>query len=621
MFRYVAISWNPEDVQHAELSESAHRRLLAKSQVVWRTVFSAPGLRVLCSGDRPREFAPHLLEDETGVVLGTLFRQSDGLSGGPAFPIDAFEPAAARRITSTEGRDLVQSYWGCYVAFIVDRRHKKKLVIRGPVSDLTCYSAESQGVRFFFSRIEDCTALGVFKFSINWLYLKVHVAYLEPRTLQTAINEVSAVEGGECVDISGGELKRTFYWHPCLIAKSDRISDMSAALEAMLKTTRRVIHAWASCYDRILLRLSGGVDSAIVLACLRSAPTTPTVTCQNWYSPGATGDERMYARDAARLAGYDLVEREREPNLRLEVFRTLGPSASPMRHYSAYECHLPEALLASSLGATAVFCGGAGDSLFEQGIDERIASDYVAQHGWTPGLFRVARNIGLRNRISVWRVLRAALAHESVPRRGEALWHDYLYRTAEQGGGSYKGLACDALVEEIAPSLERFVHPWYLKADGVPEKKLWMISALTAEMCYDAPFSSDDGPLIVSPLCSQPLVEVCLRVESHLNAEGGWDRAVARRAFALELPESILRRTSKGGPDVWAAEVIKRNMDFIREYLLGGVLIQKGLLDAKKLASGLAKKPTKVPFRKGDVIRQLYNEAWTRVFLDSAQAA
>ena len=35
----------------------------------------------------------------------------------------------------------------------------------------------------------------------------------------------------------------------------------------------------------------------------------------------------------------------------------------------------------------------------------------------------------------------------------------------------------------------------------------------------------------ISPLFSQPLMELCLRIPTYVLTEGGWDRAVARRAF------------------------------------------------------------------------------------------
>lgn len=116
----------------------------------------------------------------------------------------------------------------------------------------------------------------------------------------------------------------------------------------------------------------------------------------------------------------------------------------------------------------------------------------------------------------------------------------------------------------------------------------------------------------MSPLATQPLVELCLRIESPLKARDGWDRAVARAAFSEELPEIILRRTSKGGGDLWLTAATLHNMPFIREYLLDGLLVKAGILDSAKLERTLASSPTKTPCRPFDIIRHLYQESWLR---------
>jgi asparagine synthase (glutamine-hydrolysing) len=306
-----------------------------------------------------------------------------------------------------------------------------------------------------------------------------------------------------------------------------------------------------------------------------------------------------------------LIERERNPQQSLEVFRTISPSVSPLRNYSAYENQHLENGLAKAIGATAVFCGGVGDQVFGTGVNETVAADFIACHGIRPALLRIALDVARRRKLSIWRVLRRSLfdLQSRRPRQG---WHDYLYSDKSKSAANYKGLATEALMEEVGPTLSRFIHPWYQAADGVPEYKLWTISGLTAEMCYDGPFTSLDGPPLVTPIGSQPLVELCLRIESHLNVRDGWDRAVVRQAFSNNIPEIILRRTSKGGGDFWMAAAIQRNMPFIREYLLDGLLVGNGLLDLRKLKVGLSHSPTRTHFQSMDIIRHLYNEAWLR---------
>lgn len=275
-------------------------------------------------------------------------------------------------------------------------------------------------------------------------------------------------------------------------AKSNSIDHWPTVVQALRDTTKHVIHAWASCHKTILHRLSGGVDSAIVLAGLATAPSAPNVVCHNLYTPGANGDERKYARESARKARCQLVERERNSNVDLEVFRTISPSVSPMRHYNSFENVQPENELAREVDATAVLCGSVGDQIFGTGVDERVALEFVTRHGIRPALLPVALDVAQRRKVSVWNVLGKAL--RASRKVGNEIWHDSLFREKDLLPSAYRGLVSDKLLLDIRPILNGFVHPWFRTHSGVPEYSLWLISGLTAEMNYDAPFTSLGGP-------------------------------------------------------------------------------------------------------------------------------
>src|SRR6202012_3204926 len=91
-------------------------------------------------------------------------------------------------------------------------------------------------------------------------------------------------------------------------------------------------------------------------------------------------------------------------------------------------------------------------------------------------------------------------------------------------------------------------------------------------------------------LYSQPILELCLRVPVHLMTLGGWDRAIARRAFYDELPREVVNRKEKGAMDQHLREIVDRNITFIRGLLLDGGLVQEGVVDRKKLLTALSGK-------------------------------
>ena len=91
------------------------------------------------------------------------------------------------------------------------------------------------------------------------------------------------------------------------------------------------------------------------------------------------------------------------------------------------------------------------------------------------------------------------------------------------------------------------------------------------------------------------------------------NRAVARAAFAADLPDLIVERRTKGGPDGFAAEVYETHRGQIREQLLGGMLRDHGVIDGTAVEAALS---GDAMVRNLDFIRLLQladAEAWARL--------
>ena len=89
-----------------------------------------------------------------------------------------------------------------------------------------------------------------------------------------------------------------------------------------------------------------------------------------------------------------------------------------------------------------------------------------------------------------------------------------------------------------------------------------------------------------------------------------------RKAFQGELPEDILRRGGKGSPNSWLVEMIKRDADFIRDFLMGGVLVKNHVVDKGLLEQALPGSTSYVASHGGGVCNLLYTEAWARSWQD-----
>ena len=117
----------------------------------------------------------------------------------------------------------------------------------------------------------------------------------------------------------------------------------------------------------------------------------------------------------------------------------------------------------------------------------------------------------------------------------------------------------------------------------------------------------------VYPLVAQPVLEACLRLPTFVLSPAGRDRGLARAAFAGRLAPEVLERRSKGQTSTYLAQILLRQLPFLRAYLLGGTLTQHGLVAADVLSSMLSESSM---LRRSETLPRLVGllsvEAWLR---------
>src|SRR5687767_10427086 len=166
MFRYVALEWNPQDAAAAASAQSLKVRSRGKFPD-WHAVLDTEGLYVACTGRSAISTAVPLRND-SGVVLGGIFRRSQTTDDAAAANAVEFDSNESRRVLQTQGKHLIDSYWGPYIALLSCRNSASRWILRSPTCVLPCMWTSHAGVNVFFSRMEDCMALQVKRFSINW---------------------------------------------------------------------------------------------------------------------------------------------------------------------------------------------------------------------------------------------------------------------------------------------------------------------------------------------------------------------------------------------------------------------------------------------------------------------
>lgn len=608
MSRYMAFFWDRADPS----SINSAGRLTERVQVQmphWRCAFEQPGVRVYCIGDVSGSTKTWPLYEEAGLILGKVFRRVPDDSRMTVCEEALFDTKVCKRIVSSCGRELIEGgYWGNYVAVVHDKDQGASWILRGPASSLPCLRLTYGNVEMCFSSMEDCAPLRLTRFSVDWRYLAVHMLAHVP-TERTGLQEVTQVQPGECVEIANGHVSKRVYWDPHAIARTNVIENMHEAEIALRRSVRVCVNTWAARHKSIMHNLSGGLDSSIVLSCLKDVPTRPRISCITEYSEGPDSDEREYARLAVKNAGCcALIERQRNTNVRLEGLFDARRSPTPQASIRRLEVARAEAQLAHECEATAVFSGSYGDQLFFQNSANLIAADFVRRHGLRRRLAGIAFDGAQLEGLSIWRILWRAVRQGLLPSQYDPLAFMRPHRMLVGAMWS------DALNAQYAAGA------WWRRStrDAAPGK-LWQIHVLANLPIYYDPMGRRGDPEQIPPLFSQPLIETVLRIPTYVLMVDGWDRGLARRAFFDQLPLKIVRRRSKGGIAEHSYNILRANLPFARELLLDGLLVQRGWLDRAKVDEALSDRPSSLLKGMAEIGAHLSTEVWLRQWSEHAQ--
>ncbi len=235
---------------------------------------------------------------------------------------------------------------------------------------------------------------------------------------------------------------------------------------------------------------------------------------------------------------------------------------------------------------TAIFNGDGGDSGFCSVSIGYAVSEYLRIHGVAPRLFKLASEVALLTEKSSWTVLTTAV-RRARHRQGPAS-RPHAFSRASQ-------LVSPELQTGLSRSSRPLSHPWFEGQRRVPWDKIRRLGILmmapenyTVTAAADAPV-----PEIVSPLYSQPAIEVLLRIPIHTHFHRGRDpgpRAHGVRDGCSGTDSATLVERSRAGLSRSAA---RARAPVLKEALLDGVLARHGLLNRPLLEEVLSARPTK----------------------------
>jgi len=593
MLRYIAFAWNT----HLKDSCEAARvmRDTADQTASLSCVLNESGFAVYASGFPSGSIRCYRLQERAGVVLGAVFKKSQVPTNGALDVI--FDSVGSERVVKSRGRDLIESYWGRYVAFVRDPSSGICWVVQDPSAGHSVYRSTIRGVNVYYAELADYTNITGERPTVDWAYIASHVVVPIIQSSATALVGVTELQGGQCDEIVDGCPSTHEYWQPATFAKSP-IEDFCEASLLLRRSVMQCVHTWASCYPNILHLLSGGVDSSIVLACLKSAPCEPRVVCVTYFTGGPGVDERAFAHLAADDAHCECIEWKMKADGSLDTFRQVAVGPRPSFYVSClFESELAD--LARGLDASAIMTGNLGDGLFGAIADVRSAIDFVHYHGFGKGFIRAVTATAEVAQIAVLRVFAEAL---------KGLWGTGWSRDPSMGFPTDQRLVSHSVVTEARERPDRYTHSWVVGARGLPPGKALHIGLMAQRVAVRTPMARTNDPEYGFPLASQLNFEACAAMPTYLFAANGRTRAIARSAFSEDVPPKILARRDKGNPSSWVQEFIRNNLRLARECLLDGQLVARGILDRRKIEEAVSGGATElIP---SEVLYHVGTEVW-----------
>jgi asparagine synthase (glutamine-hydrolysing) len=583
MFRFIAfLNSQTPDATGADYLSRIRAELQASSDE-WSLRTADSHLLLLTTGGTPSSYKTYKIADQ-GVILGTLFCSHDTRRPAPEF------------LDVRDNESVATQYWGRYVGFLRGQNGGCK-VLRDPSAEIPCYfAAAAPGIVVVFSHLEDYLKVAPHPISINWRFISLYLQRHRVISTDTGFREITQILGGQCVEFRGSNRSSALFWNPVDIASAPAVEDIHEASSSLERVTRDCVLARASSYNSLVHQVSGGLDSAIVLACLNDCDPTTRIVCMNMFLTAAEGDERAFARSAAQRSERELVEIAQDPFAKpLEDMLLARSIPTPKLALVQSDAEDQRERLVRKLNAQAIMTGQGGDHLFQRRRDNLVASEFLHRHGIGIQLIqRILENSRMTGH-SVWSVGAACLRYGLLRSQFDPYTNAYRMSLLTE----------DA--QRSTMDCERR-HPCLPLNTPLPAAKLQhvhdVIDSVACNM-YECRFAD-----VIHPLISQPIMECTLRIPTYLLSYGGTDRGLARKAFARDLPPEIVRRTSKGGFTSFWHNLILHNAPFVSSFLRHGELVKSGILDPQRLDAALTDRSLVLNRHWHELPVALLAEAW-----------
>jgi asparagine synthase (glutamine-hydrolysing) len=540
------------------------------------------------------ELPVRAMHGASGVVLGDVSPMPSADEG-----LSPLRPGAA---DARDSRDaavrLSRTYWGHYVALISDPASGAIGVYRDPSGAIDCMLwSLGEGLSVVASDMVRLSGwLRPRRQRINWDRIAGLLAVPYANTSSPLFDDVTVVNPGDMVTLGERLAPAASIWSPADFACPEA-HDLPEVQAEIVRRVDACTEAIVGRYDKVIVELSGGLDSSILAGSLAATGAAARVAAWlNYRGDRSEGDESRYARTVTDRIGVELTTVRKDPTpldadnlaeLAMEFWPGMGGvDVSRDRH---------ELALVRAIGAQAIVSGQGGDGVFFQFPSALVAADEFRRKGCAAFGSPVLADVARRTRQSVWGVLGQVRAVRNGTERRPFVSSTILSPHVRAGAGAA-------------------AHPWVEDArrKGLPPGKTLHVQGIATTHLYNGRSRRRRDADLVYPLFAQPVMELCLTIPTPDLAGGSYDRPFARQTFAQRLPASVLARRAKGNLTTYFARLVASSADSLRPYLLDGCLSEAGLLDRDELERLLDPRHLICGGMPTDVLWAAVIEAWVR---------
>ena len=470
--------------------------------------------------------------------------------------------ARGRRFATRSDTEVLLRAWEAYGPACVDRlrgmfafavwdaRRRRLFLARDRVGKKPLYYWHRDGVLVFASEPKALLRHPAVGRALDPAALEHYAAFGYTPAARSIFDGIAKLPPGHTATLAGGVLSVTRYWTlPAGAATAARPAPREELLGRVRAEVRDAVRARLEADVPLGVFLSGGVDSSVIVACMRELNVGRLATFSVGFGADLSHDERPYARAVAQRFETEHHEEVLEPkaaDLAAAVVRHVDEpfadsSAIPTLVVAeATARHLKVAL--SGIGGDETFGGypryfGVRLSEAWARVPRVLRAGPEALARWLPD------SAGSRN-LGDWARRFADGAGRPMPER-------YIGWTRFFDAQALDALATPALARHFGSDLEApHRAAWAGRRPGDAVDGAWRID-LATYLPDDLLTMADRMSMARSlelraPFCDHRLIEFSLSIPAAAKLEGFRLKALLKAAFADVLPPTVVNRRKQG---------------------------------------------------------------------------